>query len=250
MTAVIYHTSRRIAWRQSRHTYLIDVGNRIGIRQAQVLPGGDARILPPPYPETRFFELEIDEVRTHGKKSYVFQNIFPVHARRKPDWHILKFRIRRGNWKVIERIPPLAMAEDLPWVYTDDFNILFLSSGGRHDLDMLVSLITAKLDGIAGSELTGTPVLSQFESQLACRDAIDFLFEDGIDGAFRDTILYQQYCSVPSGRPPTSGGPTDAGAEICARHGTASAAIRQTSAGMSVDLGKIEELNDLSWLME
>jgi hypothetical protein len=249
VTAVVYHTSRRIAWRQSRHSFIIDVGNKIGIRQVHVSSAGDARILPPPYPETRYFEVEIDELRMQGKKSFVFQNIFPVHARRKPDWHILKFRIRRGDWTVTERIPPSATDGKLPWVYIDDFNILFLSSGGRHDLDMLVSLITAKLDTIACSEHAGTPIQSQFESQLACRDAIDDLFSDGIDGAFRDTPLYKQHPSNPSGIQPVPGVLTAAGTEICAYHGTSAAAIRETS-GMSVDLSKIDELNDLSWLME
>lgn len=248
MTAVVYHTCRRIAWRQSRHAYLIDVGHRIAIRQAAVSPAGEVRAPAAPYPVTQYFELEIDEVRAHGKKTYVFQTIVPVHARRKPDWHILKFRIRHGGWTVTERIPAGATDNDPPWIYTDDFNILFLSSGGRHDLDMLISLIIAKLDSIACSVRAGTPIPSQFESQLACRDAIGTLFSDGIDGAFQDTLLYRQPSATPPGRQPATGGLTATGTEICARHGVA-AAIQQTGA-MSVNLDQIEELNDLSWLYE
>ena len=191
MTVVVSHTCRRTAWRQSRHAYLIDVGYRIGIRQEAASSAGERQSSETSPPGTRYFEVEIDESRAHGKKTYAFQSIVPVLARKKPDWHILKFRIWHGQWTVTERIPSRASDCDPPWIYTDDFNILFLSSGGENDLAMLISLITAKLNGIAASEHAGTPVLSQFESQLACRDAIGAVFHDGVDGAFRNTLLYR-----------------------------------------------------------
>ena len=248
MTAVVSHTCRRIAWRQSRHAYLIDVGYRIAIRQATVPPAREGAPVAP-YPVTRYFEVEIDESRAHGEKTYVFQNIFPVHARRKPDWHFLKFRIRHGGWTVTERIPARATDRDPPWIYADDFNILFLSSDGRHDLPMLLGLITAKLDSIACSEYAGTTLPSQFESQLACRDAFGTIFHDGVDGAFRNTLLYGQYTAASPGKQPFTGGVPETGAEIPVPGGRVAAPARQ-AADLSVNLDQIEELNDLSWLFE
>jgi hypothetical protein len=251
VTGVVYHKSRRTAWKQSRHSYIIDVGFRIAIRQVQVSQEGEILLLVPPHPATRYFEVAIDESRAHGHKAFVFQTIFPVHAQRKPDLHILKLRIKRGGWMITERIPAVASPDEPQWIYNDDFTILFLSSGGRDDLDMLMSLITARLDAIAGAAWSGTPLLSQFESQKACRDVFGTMFSDGVDGAFRDTVLYQKHSAVPSGRQavqnvlPAAG--TDAAwADICAYHGRAAVIAGPDT----VNLDQIEELNDLSWLFE
>ena len=70
-------------------------------------PATESRILSPPHPETRYFEIEVDEVPASGEKTFVFQNIFPVRAGRKPDWYFLKFRIRRGGWTITERLHAL-----------------------------------------------------------------------------------------------------------------------------------------------
>jgi len=222
--------------------YLIDVGHRIGIRQAARLPAGKVRASAVPNPATRYFEVEIDESRAHGESTYAFQNIFPVEARRKPDWHILKFRIRHGGWTVTERIPSRATDDEPPWIYTDDFNILFLSSGGRHDLPMLIGLITAKLDRIACSEYAGMPIPSQFESQQAYRDAFGSIFHDGVDGAFRNTLLYRQYTAASTGKQPVPGRMTETRAEITAP--------AFQLADLDINLDQIEELNDTSWLFE
>jgi hypothetical protein len=220
----------------------------------QVLPKGEVRILAPPHPATRYFEVEIDESRTRGRKAFVFQAIFPVHAQRRPDLHILKFRIRKGGWMVMERIPAMAMPDDPQWIYADDFNILFLSSGGGNDLDMLMSQITARLDAIAGAAWSGTPLPSQFESQRACRDVFNTMFSGGVDGAFRDTVLYRKHAVVPVWKPAVqkvlpAAGADAAWADICAYHGRAAASVGPGPA-TSVNLNRIEELNDLSWLFE
>jgi hypothetical protein len=249
VTAVVSHTCRRTAWRQSRHAYLIDVGYRIGIRQEAASLAGGRQSPAAPLPGTRYFEVEIDESREHGKKTYVFQSIVPVLARKKPDWHILNFRIRHGRWMVTERIPVQATDSDPPWIYTDDFNILFLSSGGGHDLAMLISLISAKLDGIAASEHAGRPVRSQFENQLACRDAVGAMFQDGVDGAFRNTLLYRQYTAVPYGKQPVPGGLPATGAKHHAPHNQVAAPALQLS-DLNINLNQIEELDDMSWLFE
>jgi len=160
----------------------------------------------------------------------------------------MRFRIRRGGWSVMERFHFPTSDGESQWIYTDDFNILFLSSGGRHDLEMLLHLITIRLDEIAVSMISGTPLPSQFESQLACRDVFDSMFTDGVDGAFRDTILYRQH-GEPIISPETGGDGALSGADICRNHGRITAQVDQES-DLGVDLNQIEELNDLSWLCE
>jgi hypothetical protein len=241
VTGIVYHTSRRTGWKQSRHSFLVDIGSRIEIRlvpsSPSAVPCFDHTLI-----ATRFFEIEIDEIRTWGKKKYVFQNIHPVHARRRPDLQLLKFRLRQGRWMITGRIP--SDAHEHQWIYADDFNILFLSSGGRHDLDTLVSLITARLDAIVQSFRSGTRIISQFESQEACRDAFGTMFCEGIDGAFHDTVLYRDHAAALSGVQPAK---AYDGKEICSNHGTLTAGIRQ-GADLSIDLNQIGELKDLSWL--
>jgi hypothetical protein len=249
VTGIISHTRRRIAWGQSRYTYLLETG-KIPIRLVPVSSGGNAGIPVSPGPETRYFEVEIDEVRKQGRKTAVFQNISPVSAHKNPDWRILKFRIRRGRWKT-ERIPSRHEAAGLQWIYTDDFNILFLSSGGRHDHATLINLIAAKLDAITQSVLAGKPCLSEYESQRACRDAFGTIFSDGVGGAFRETLLYRQQAggAATAQREPGTGMPVS-GAGIAACHGKAATPAGGQSSGMNVDVTQIDELNDLSWLTE
>jgi hypothetical protein len=249
VTGIVYHKSRRIGWRQRRHTYLIDVGNRIAIRQIQAMYDGEIRVLAPPHPETRYFEVGIDESRAHGHHAFVFQTIVPVRAQRIPDMYLFEFRIMKGGWTIAERIPARATPDEPQWIYSDDFTILFLSSGGRHDLDMLISLITAKLDAIACAAGSGIPLISQVESQRACRKVFDTMFSDGVDGAFRDTVLYRKPSAASSERGAVCGVLPAEGADICAHHGRAAAGVQQ-EAEISVNLDQIEELNDLSWLYE
>jgi hypothetical protein len=245
MTSIVYHKCHRTGWRQVRHSFLLDIGSRIEIRLVPSSPS-TVPLFDHTHTATRYFEIEIDEVRARGKKTFIFQNIFPVHARRRPDWHLLNIRIRHGSWTITGRIPNHLTSHEHQWIYTDDFNILFLSSGGRHDLDMLLNLITARLDAIAVSIRSGTRVLSQFESQQVCRDAFGSLFSNGIDGAFRDTVLYREHSTALSGVQSAPGTKPDA-REICRTHGTIAADIRQ-GADMSIDLDQIGELKDLSWL--
>ena len=248
MTGIVYYKCRRTAWNELRHTYLFDVGTRIEIPLVLIIPAEESRILSPPHPETRYFEIEIDEVRSGGRKIFVFQNIFPVHAGRKKDWYFLKFRIFQGSWMITERIHAKSADRESQWIYTDDFNMLFVSSGGGHDLDMLIHLIMARLDEIATSAKTGTPLPSQFESQLACRDVLDSMFSGGVDKAFRNTVLYRQHTApVRAGEP--YGDAALSGADICRNHGRIAVQV-ETVADLNINLDQIEELDDLSWLYE
>jgi hypothetical protein len=248
MTGIVFHKIQRTAWRQVRHTYLVDVGTAIEVPLVEVSNLFENCILNPPFPKTRYFEIEIDEKRGGIQKNALFQNIFPVQAKRKPDWRFLKFRLKCGSWTITERICFPTDTGQAQWLYTDDFNILFLSSGGRHDLDMLTSLITSKLKAIAQSFDSGNRIRSEFENQLSCRDAFDSLFSEGVDGAFRDAVIYQDFgLIVPEEI--QGGGALSYGAEICSNHGRASVSPEK-AAGLQVDINEIEDLRDLSWLSD
>ena len=246
MTGIVYHKIRRLAWRHERHTYLFDVGNPIDVPLMEVSKVYDNCLLPPPYPKIRYFEIEIDEMRDGKTKTVLFQNIFPVRVKRKPDWHFLKFRIKRGSWIITERIHFLTDNGEAQWLYTDDFNILFLASGNTHDLDMLANLITGKLNSIALSFNAGNSIPSEFENQLMCRNAFDTLFSEGVEGAFRDAAVYQDYGLIESGKS-IRDSTSPSGAEICSHHGRARVSPEK-AAELHVDLNEIEDLKDLSWL--
>ncbi len=246
MTGIVYHKIQRTGWHQVHHTYLIDVGTAIDVPLMEVSKLYESCILDPPYPKSRYFEVEIDEQRQGKTRNAIFHNILPVRAQKKPDWHFLIFRIRRGGWTVTERIRFPTDTGEAQWLYTDDFNILFLSSGGRHDLDMLTSLITGKLLAIAESIGEGNRIPSEYENQLSCRDAIGNLFSDGVDGAFREAVIYQDYGQIVT-NPYEKDLPAPSAAGICSRHDRMVISMEK-AAGLHINIGEIEELRDLSWL--
>jgi hypothetical protein len=246
VTGIVYHKIRRLAWRHERHTYLFDVGNAIDVPLMEVSMLYENCLLSPPYPKIRYFEIEIDEKRDGKTKTVFFQNIFPVRVKRKPDWHFRKFRIKRGSWTITERIHFPTDTGEAQWLYTDDFNILFLASGGTHDLEMLTNLITGKLNAIALSFNSGSSLPSEFENQLLCRTAFDTLFSEGVDGAFRDAAVYQDYGLIEYCKSLTDS-VSPSGAEICSHHGRAGVSPEK-AAELHIDLNEIEDLKDLSWL--
>lgn len=246
MTGVVYHISKRTGWHRVRHTYLVDVGATIDVPLMDVSKLYENCVLDPPYPKIRYFEIEIDEQREGKMKAALFQNIFPVHAKKKPDWHFLRFRIRRGSWIITERIHFPTDTGEAQWLYTDDFNILFLSSGGRHDLDMLTNLITSKLNAIAQSIHDGNRIPSEFENQLACREAIGTIFSEGVDGAFREAVIYQDFDLIVT-NPHEQDLPLPSAAGISIHHNRARVRPEKV-ADLHVDINEIEDLRDLSWL--
>jgi len=246
VTGIIDHKVQKTAWHHVRHTYLVDVGNTIDVPMMDVSKLYENCILDPPYPRIRYFEIEIDEQKNNGNRLVLFQNIFPVEAEREPDWLFLQFRIRRGSWTITRRIHFPTDTGEAQWLYTDDFNILFLSSGGRHDLEMLVSLITGKLNAIARSFDAGNPVPSEFENQLSCRNAIDSIFSEGVDRAFQDAVVYQDYGLIEADKLQKNAVPPSR-FEIAGHHGRAAIAAEK-AAGLHVDINDIEDLRDLSWL--
>jgi hypothetical protein len=246
MTDLLSHKTRRTDWHHVRHTYLVDVGTAIDIPLMEVSKLYENCLLDPPFPKTRYFEIEIDEKRDGTTKTALFQNIFPVQADREPDWRFLGFRIRRGSWTVTERIHFPTDTGEAQWLYTDDFNILFLSAGGRHDLGMLLNLITGKLSAIAQSFHTGNAVPSEFENQLSCRRAFDSLFREGVDGAFRGAAVYQGYGLAGPGK--TLADSASPSAQVISSHHDWNKVSAEMTAALRVDISEIEELSDLGWL--
>jgi len=247
MINFVYHKIRRTDWHHVRHTYIVDVGTPIDIHLIEVSSMFENCILEPPFPKTRYFEIEIDELRDGAHKAALIQNIFPVHVKRKPDWFFLRFRFKRGGWTITERIHFPTDTGEAQWLYTDDFNILSLSSGGRYDLSTLTNLIAGKLKVIVQSFHEGNRIASEFENQLSCRNAFDVLFRDGVDGAFRDAVIYQDYgFIVPEALPRDVA--MASGEEACYNHQCRAGISIDKAASLYFDINEIEELRDLSWL--
>jgi hypothetical protein len=239
-----------MSWNHSRHSYLVDLGSGIEIQQLEVSDLYENILLDPPFPETRFFEIEIEEERKDGQKIFIFQNICPVHAKRQPDWHILRFLLKRGGWTITEKIQSRTEDGEIQWIYTNDFALLFVSSGGRHDLNMLLSLMTDKLDAIAVSIGAGSRIPSQFENQLACKNAFGEIFTERGEGVLRQSILYQNYVQAfPSDI--HNGNETPSGTGMGTTHGGMSVSPKPPAAAeLSIDLDHIDDLQDLSWLTD
>lgn len=249
MSGIVSHTSRRTGWHSTCHTYIVDIGDAIEIQQIVVMDPQSKHLLNEPVLPTRYFEVEIDEIRNGSTKTGAFRNIWPVRAHRRPDWHILRFRIRRGRWMVTERIHSSTPTGDVQWLYTDDFNLLFVASGGRHDAEALMNLIAGKLDAIAKSIRAGSRIPSEFENQQLCRAVMGNLFSEGVGAAFDKTVLYRNHVGGLFGEMPGKDG-VPSGAGISACHGKARIPSGQVAENARVDLDQIEDLRDLSWLYE
>jgi hypothetical protein len=193
MTHVVEHKGFRYTWELVRHTYIVDLESEIDILQVEISPSGESRLLDPPYPRTSFFEIEIDQIQRNGKTVSSFRNICPVEISRKADWNFMKSVFRSGSSRVTRRFQSQEGESETRWLYTDDLFLISLSSGDRHDLSMLLSLIIQKLNMIALSVQSGRRIRSEFENQQKYRAAMNDMFSDGVDGAFRDVPVYKQH---------------------------------------------------------
>jgi hypothetical protein len=249
VAGILSHKKYRIDRNLVRHSYIADIGSRIGIQLLAVYPLFENHLLDPPLPETRFFEIEIDEVQKDGGKMYAFQTIVPVTISRKPGWNTLNVKNNRDIWIVTERIHMQIPDGEIQWLYSDDFNILSLTWGNGNDPGLLMHQITGKLDAIAQSIWSGTRVPSEFEMQLAYRDAFNTLFSGGVDRAFCNTVLYQQH-SQPSSLSTSGPGSNPAGKDFFTLPHQETGAFLQDAGNYWVNLDPIEELRDLSWLTD
>jgi len=192
MTHIVEHKIFRYTWELVRHTYIIDLESEIDIQQVEISPSGESHLLAPPYPRTCFFEIEIDQIQKNGKTVSSFRNICPVEISRNPGRDFLKSLLGSGP-RVTRRFQSQDGETETRWLYTDDLFLISLSSGDRHDLSMLLSLIIQKLNMIALSVQSGRRIRSEFENQQKYRAAMNTMFSEGVDGAFRDVPVYQQH---------------------------------------------------------
>ena len=193
MTHIVEHQSFRYTWELVRHTYIVDSENEIEIRQVEISPSHENHLLDPPYPRTSFFEVEIDQIQKNGKTVFSLRNICPVQIKENPGLNFLNSLIKPGSSRVTKRFQLQEGDAETRWLYTDDFFLISLSSGDRHDLDMLISLVIGKLNMIALSIQSGKRIHSEFENQEKFRTVMSTMFSEGVDGAFRDVPVYQQH---------------------------------------------------------
>jgi hypothetical protein len=201
MTGIVEQKSLRYSWELVRHSYLVDIGNEIGIQQLEISPPDKHHLLDPPYPVTRFFEIEIDQIQKNGRTVFSFRNICPVQIDQKPELHLLNRRIGKGSRNITKRLHAQEGETETRWLYTSDFFLISVSSGDRHDLSTLLSLILGRLNVIALSILSGKRIRSEYENQMEYRNSIGTLFSNGVDGAFRDVPVYQQHGDITSRGP-------------------------------------------------
>lgn len=206
MTGIVEHKSLRYTWELVRHSYLVDIGSEIAIQQVGISPSGDYQILDPPCPVTRFFEIEIDQIQKNGKTVFSFRNICPVQIGKREERQLSGLRIGKGSRKETKRLHAEEGETGTRWLYSNDFFLISLSSGDRHDLSTLLSLLLGRLNMIALSILSGKRIRSEFENQLDYRNSIGTLFSNGVDGAFCNVPVYQQHGDI-TGSGPEGNGP-------------------------------------------
>jgi hypothetical protein len=178
MTEVVYHEFQKSKRNHIDHSYLIDVGEDIDIQQIMEYKWKvfDSVILKPPHPRTRYFELVINEHIHDGISMIEDLQVYPALVMKKPDYRILGYVIKRGDWVIIERIYKKANTTEIQWIYSDDFH-LFAITHAQDNLERMVEQIIGKIDEIATSIKTGYRVYSHMENQRMRREAFDAVME-------------------------------------------------------------------------
>lgn len=182
MTAIIYHHYQKLDKNHINHSYLIDVGDEIEVRQIMEYKWKvfDSVVLQPPHPRTRFFELVI--VVYYDSRSSLIDDlhIFPVRAHQKPDFTILGIPVKKGGWEITERIYKKTNTNEIQWIYTDDFHLFAITHATEY-LDTIIEEIVKKIDDIASSIRSGCRVPSHMENRRRQREAFDSV-TDNYDG--------------------------------------------------------------------
>lgn len=178
MTDVVYHEYQKVDRHHIGHSYLIDIGDEIEIQQVMEYKWKvyDSVILKPPHPKTRYFELVITEYRDKDVSLIDDLQVYPVIAKKRPDFRILGFTLRRGDWVITEQIYKKANTTEIQWIYSDDFH-LFAITHAQDQLETIVEQVVAKIDGIASSIKSGYRIYSHMENQRMRREAFDAVLE-------------------------------------------------------------------------
>lgn len=178
MTEVVYHEYQKSGRNHTNHSYLIDIGEEIDIQQVMEYKWKvfDSVILKPPHPRARYFELFINEYFHDGTSMIDDLHVYPVLVKKKPDFRILGFVLKRGDWIITERIYKKANTTEIQWIYSDDFH-LFAITHAQDNPERMAELIVAKIDEIATSVKSGYRVYSHMENQRMQREDFDAVME-------------------------------------------------------------------------
>jgi len=226
------------------HTYVVDIGTEIeihGIGNNGELTGGSF-FATSPVNSTRFFEVVLDATSGDSFSSIRDIIVLPVHAERSGGFSLFGIPILRSRWTVTER-PKNTEPGGRQWAYTDDFNLLLVSSGDT-DPGTMAGLIFDRIDSIVRSIRSGTRAVSHAENRQIYRESI---YSYVADERMRTEEARHFY-------------------EVRANHEVLPGAVHHAPAGNSsflpagaalpeisapaLRLAIIEEINDASWLFE
>jgi hypothetical protein len=264
MTAIIYHYYRKVDKNHINHSYLIDVGDEIEVRQIMEYKWKvfDSVVLQPPYPMTRFFELVIVVYYDNSSSLIDDLHIFPVQAQQKPDLKILGITVKKGGWAITERIYKKTNTTEIQWIYTDDFHLFAITHATEY-LDTIIEEIVSKIDDIALSIRSGDRIPSHMENRRRQREAFDAVI-DNSDGITPNKTAILRHPEFPLVAEQGDGDRKKMQAEILrdlvalgstldtfggSNKNTARIEISEKT-DINRQLAHIEELQDLEWLFE
>lgn len=237
MIRIVHSRRQKTARGRYSHSYLIDIGSPIEIHQAQAGrdPSAPTVILDPPYPKTRYFEIELGERKRNGGSITEFLNIYPVYAEKKPDWRIFRFVLRQGSWRITERLCCDSGDDFIQWIYNDDFNLLYLTQGMTPP-ELMVDCVIAQIRSIVSSIRSGRRLQSHMENQIWYRHAVE--------------AMRSARSPDPASRPADFVTAAPERAHAWCPPVTVTASPVPEDWQVVLDLDRIEELNDISWLCE
>jgi uncharacterized protein YhhL (DUF1145 family) len=168
-TMVVYHESRQSGIRHIDHSYLMDTGEEIEIRQVteNKLYVTESYLMEPPYPKTRYFEVLIREYYDEGLSQVDHLQIYPVLVTKNPKRTVPA--LQNDTHHITKRIYQKTNTTEIQWIYSHDFHIYAII----HDEDTLsqmVDWVLGKLDEIVIPEKNGIHLSLTAQDRQAGRD--------------------------------------------------------------------------------
>ena len=177
-TGVVYHESRQSGLRHIDHSYLMDTGEEIDIRQVteNKLYVTESYLLEPPYPKTRYFEVLIREYYDAGLSQVDHLQIYPVLVTKNPKRTVSGLALQHDTHHITKRIYQKTNTTEIQWIYSHDFQIYAII----HDedtLNQIVDWVLGKLDDIVISEKSGVRVSLPYEEEAATGELTDAIVQ-------------------------------------------------------------------------
>ena len=192
-TVVVYHEHQQSGLYHINHSYLIDIGEEIDIRQVieNKLKVTDSVIVRPPYPRTRYFELAIREYKEDRLSLVDDLQVVPVLVTKTPGKILLGFIRQQDTVNITERIHKKNSTSEVQWIYSHDFHI-FAIIHAEDTRDQMVNRIIGKLDEIALSIKSGIHISSHAEDRQILREAFDAVIEKPRDTPVKPLEIARQ----------------------------------------------------------